>query len=288
VSDPTANEPWRQRYRHMRVLEVLRVRRVTPLMHRVTLGGDEIRGIPEGPNLKLVIPPRGTPNPVWPIHGPDRKLAMPAGLPPPTTRTYSLRRLDRAAGELDVDFVMHGKGIASTWASEAQPGDKIGIGGPGGPEVRPAEWYLLAGDHTALPAISRILEQLPPDARGEAVVEVPDRLEQQNIERPAGVNLTWVHSNGTDALETTVREMPWPTAQKIYAWLAAESSAVRSLRSYVRDEKRLGRGEFLAIGYWRRGMSEPEYHDKLDHDRGEDFYDAIRDEEQHRHEDHSH
>lgn len=288
VSNSTADEPWRQRYRHMRVLEVLRVQRVTPLMHRVTLGGDEIRGIPEGPNLKLVIPPRGTTNPVWPIHGPDRKLAMPAGHPAPTTRTYSLRRLDRAAGELDVDFVMHGDGIASNWASEAQPGDKIGIGGPGGPEVRPADWYLLAGDHTALPAISRILEQLPRDARGEAVVEVPDRLEQQNIDRPAGMNLTWVHSNEPDALERAVREIAWPAGPKVYAWLAAESSAVRSLRSYVRDERKLGRGEFLAIGYWHRGMSEPEYHDKLDHDRAEDFYDAIRDEEQHRHADHTH
>lgn len=263
----------------MRVLEVRRVKRVTPMMHRVTLGGDEIRGIKDGPNLKLVIPQCCTEDPAWPVHGPDRKMAMPPGYPFPITRTYSLRRLDRAAGELDVDFVMHGDGIASNWASAARPGDRIGIGGPGGPEPRPAEFYLLAGDHTALPAMSRILEKLPRDARGRAFVEVPDRLEEQEIDRPPGMELNWVHSTGPGVLEAAVREMRWPDGKKIYAWLAAESAAVRSLRSYVRDERRLGRGEFLAIGYWRRGMSEPEYHEKMDHDRGEDFYDAIRDEE---------
>lgn len=283
-----ANEPWRGRYRNMRVLEVLRVKRITPLMHRVTLGGEEICGIPEGPNIKLIILPRGTKDPVWPIHGPDGKRAMPPGCPEPTTRTYSLRRLDRAAGELDVDFVMHGAGVASIWAEEARPGDRIGIGGPGGPEVRPADWYLLAGDHTALPAISRILEHLPSDARGHAFVEVPNAFEEQDILRPAGVTLTWVYTKGVDALERAVRTMPWPSEKKIYAWLAAESSAVRSLRGYVRDEKGLNRGEFLSIGYWRRGMSEPEYHEKLDHDRVEDFYEAIRDEMQQPHLDHTH
>jgi NADPH-dependent ferric siderophore reductase len=283
-----AKEPWRQRYRNMRVLEVLCVKRITPLMQRVTLGGDEIHGIPEGPNLKLVIPPPGTRDPVWPVRGADGKPAMPSGHAMVITRTYSLRRLDRAAGELDVDFVMHGDGVASNWAKQARPGDKIGIGGPGGPEVRPAEWVLLAGDHTALPAISRILEKLPPDAQGEAVIEVPDAQEEQTLSRPPGVRVTWAHADAGRGLEAAVRALSWPSGKTVYAWLAAESLAVRALRSYVRDEKGLGRGEFLAIGYWRRGMNEPEYHEKLDHDRGEDFYDAIRDELQQRDHDHAH
>jgi NADPH-dependent ferric siderophore reductase len=272
----------------MRVLEVMRVKRVTPLMQRVTLGGDEIHGIPEGPNIKLVIPPRGVKEPAWPIQGPDGKRTMPPGHPEPITRTYSLRRLDRAAGELDVDFVMHGSGVASNWAETAQPGDKIGIGGPGGPEVRPADWYLLAGDHTALPAISRILEHLPADARGQAFVEVPNANEEQDIQHPEGITLTWLHTGDVDTLEKAVRAVPWSSAKSIYAWLAAESSVVRSLRQYVRDEKALPRDRFLSIGYWRRGMSEPEYHEKLDHDRVEDFYEAIRDEMQPAHLDHAH
>ncbi len=288
MSEAKTDQPWRQRYRHMRVLEVLRVERITPMMQRVTLGGTEIHGIPEGPNLKLVIPPRGTKDYAWPIHGPDGKLAMPPGHPAPTTRTYSLRRLDRAAGEMDIDFVMHGAGVASTWAEEARPGDKIGIGGPAGPEVRPADWYLIAGDQTALPAISRILEQLPPEAEGQVFIQVPGRSEEQRLACPQGMMLNWIHASDASTLEAAVRATPWPSGKKIYAWFAAESSIVRSLRSYARDERGLGRREFLAIGYWRRGMSEPEYHEKLDHDRGEDFYEAIRDEKRHQHSDHTH
>lgn len=275
-------EPWRQRFRGMRVLEVKRVEHVTPLMRRVTLGGREMQAIPDGPNLKLVIPPRGT-TPVWPMRGTGSDPVMPPGHPMPITRTYSVRRLDRAAGELDVDFVMHGAGVASTWAQEAKPGDTIGVGGPGGLEVRPADWYLLAGDHTALPAISRILETLPEDARGEAFVEVPNRSEEQHIDYRAGVSLTFLHRDGAKPgapglLEAAVRSSPWQSGKTIFAWMAAESSIVRSLRHYVRDERGLGRREFLAIGYWRRGMAEPEYHEKFDHDRGEDYHEIAREE----------
>jgi NADPH-dependent ferric siderophore reductase len=288
VNGSEGHEPWRARFRSMRVLDVLRVQRVTPLMQRVTLGGAEMRGIPDGPNIKLVIPPRGAP-PVWPMRGADGGgPVMPPGHPMPVTRTYSVRRLDREAGELDVDFVLHGEGIASRWAEEARPGDTIGIGGPGGLEVRPADWYLLAGDHTALPAISRILEMLPPDARGQAFVEVPDRSEEQRLAYAADVSLTWVHRTGlkpgsSRKLEEAVRGMTWPHRGSGFAWLAAESSVVRSLRHYVRDERGLTRREFLAIGYWRCGLSEPEYHDKFDHDRGEDYHEIVREEHQRRH-----
>lgn len=293
MSEPANDQPWNARYRGMRVLQVKRVARVTPLMQRVTLGGDEIRGIFEGPNLKLVFPRGDKGSPIWPMPGEGSKPLMPPGVAAPITRTYSLRRLDRAAGELDIDFVMHGHGVASTWAEHAQPGDLIGIGGPGGIDPRPADWYLLAGDHTALPAISRILEVLPADACGQAFVEIPDRSEEQDLRHPAGVALTWIHRDGEKPgecrrLEAAVRAAPWPDGQRVFAWLAAESTLVRSMRHYVRDERGLGKREFLSIGYWRLGLSEPEYSDKFDHDRGEDFQEALRDEHELRHAEHAH
>ncbi|WP_398471163.1 siderophore-interacting protein [Tardiphaga sp.] len=282
MSQASNDDPWRARYRNIRVLDVLRVTRVTPMMQRVTLGGDEIRGIKDAPNIKLMLPPREG-APVWPLKGENGKPLLPPGQSMPISRTYSLRRLDRDSGEIDVDFVMHGEGAASTWAEHARPGDKIGVGGPMGPEVRPADWYLIAGDHTALPAISRILGQLAPDARGSVFIEVPNAGERQELSIPPSMELHWLYTDEGGDLERSVRAAPWPDGKKVYAWLAAESTTVRSLRSYVSQERGLGRGEFLAIGYWRRGMSEPEYHEKLDHDRGEDFYEAIRDELQHAH-----
>lgn len=254
-------------------------------MQRVTLCGPEMEDIPDGPNIKLVMPPRDGSAPVWPMRGDNGKPALPPGHSMPITRTYSVRRLDREAGELDVDFVMHGDGAASSWAENARPGDVIGIGGPGGLDVRPADWYLFAGDHTALPAISRILEKLPADAKGEVLIHIPGASEQQDLRRPSGMSLTWLHETDIKAgralsLDKAVRALAWPTSGTIFAWLSAESSLVRSMKAYVRDERGLTRREFLAIGYWRAGMSEPEYHEKFDHDRGEEFHATVREEDE--------
>ena len=89
--------------------------------------------------------------------------------------------------ELEVDFVLHGDGPASSWAAQAQPGQALIMAGPG-PNylIDPgADWFLLAGDDAALPAIETILDALPVEARargdlgmirkGETFYQVPDR-----------------------------------------------------------------------------------------------------------------
>jgi len=104
----------------------------------------------------------------------------------PAMRTYTIRAVRPAENEIDVDIVLHGLvGVASTWASTAPVGSPLIVCGPnadhdgphGGVDFHPparAARILLAGDETALPAIANILERLPADARGCALVEVPD------------------------------------------------------------------------------------------------------------------
>lgn len=72
-------------------------------------------------------------------------------------------------------------GRASEWAKNARPGGNILIGGPGPKKLldNTADWCLLVGDMTALPAISVNIEQLPADARGYAVIEVTDESDIQ-------------------------------------------------------------------------------------------------------------
>lgn len=275
-----------RRYRGIRVLEVIRARNITPRMRRVTLGGPEIEGFGTGPNVKLLIPPAHLQTPEWPLSGSDGRAIWPAADRRPTVRTYSLRRFDPAAGEIDIDFVLHGEhGVASRWAATARPGDVVGIGGPGGRTVSSAGFYLLAGDHTALPAISAILEKLPADARGHAFIQVPDAAEEQSLTRPAGVSLTWLHDAAsmqphTTPLEDAVRAMPWSSDQTMFAWIGCESSTVRALKSFVRDERGLDRRNFLAVGYWRRGMTESAYHEAYNNDRDDDYYKALREDMQ--------
>lgn len=278
--------PRHLRYRHIRVLEVLRATRVTPAMRRITLGGEEIEGFGSGPNVKVLIPAPGAGVPQWPLAGADGRAIWPADPHRPVTRTYSVRRFDARAGELDIDFVLHDEhGQASRWASAAQPGDLVGIGGPGGRTVSAADFYLFAGDQTALPAISAILEKLPADARGEAFIEIPDAGEEQWLARPAGVRVHWLHRGDVAAgratlLQDAVRAFPWPDAERIFAWIGCESAAMRELRAYVRDERKLDRRSILAIGYWRIGMTETEYGKSFKNDRDEDYFRTMQEEMQ--------
>jgi NADPH-dependent ferric siderophore reductase len=100
-----------------------------------------------------------------------------------------------------VDFVLHGDGPASSWAAQAEVGQKIVIGGPRGSMIIPDafDWYLLAGDETALPAIGRRLEELPAAARAVAVIEVASKEEEQLLRTNAQAEIIWVHRNGAEA-----------------------------------------------------------------------------------------
>lgn len=129
-------------------------------------------------------------------------------------RTYTVRseRLDAVYPEIDIDFVMHfddagNGGPAANWAATAKPGDALTIIGPnnraaqcttagayGGIEWRPglAQRILLAGDETAVPAISAILESLPADMTGHAFLEVPSAADFQDISTAADIQITWL------------------------------------------------------------------------------------------------
>src|SRR4051794_18233046 len=92
-------------------------------------------------------------------------------------RTYTALFPDVAAGTLAIDFVTHGdEGGAGPWALRAQPGDRLEARGPGG-AYRPdpeADWHLLVGDESAVPAITAALEVLPAGAVARVVVLVED------------------------------------------------------------------------------------------------------------------
>src|SRR5690606_1656447 len=84
-------------------------------------------------------------------------------------RSDTVRRVDADAREIWIDFVVHGdEGVAGPWARSVAPGTEVAVRGPGG-GYRPdpsADFHLLAGDETAVPAVAAALESLPQDAVG--------------------------------------------------------------------------------------------------------------------------
>jgi NADPH-dependent ferric siderophore reductase len=123
-------------------------------------------------------------------------------------RTYTVRAVRPDVREVDIVFVAHGDaGPASAWAAHAAPGDEIVLIGPDelspgrtvGIDWRPGdvETYVLAGDETAAPAIASIVESLPDDARGVAIIEVPADGDRLEISAPDGVEVRWLARGAT-------------------------------------------------------------------------------------------
>ncbi len=173
---------------------VTAVEQISPSFKRITFGGAALRtfGNPHrtlDQRIKLIFPgATGLPNlsststyAEWTALSPHSRGDM---------RTYSIR--DLVVGEdgscvLVVDFA-HGVaapevGPAARWVASATPGQQLLVYGPrrgrldgGGIEYHPgdAENVLIVGDETAVPAISRILEETASStANVLALLEVP-------------------------------------------------------------------------------------------------------------------
>jgi NADPH-dependent ferric siderophore reductase len=251
------------RKRAPRVAEVLRTYRVTPRMIRVVLGGQGLADFPAGAftdhYVKLLFPPAGAPYRV--PYDPEQVRAELPREQWPVTRTYTVRAWDADVGELTIDFVHHGdEGLAGPWAAAARPGDRIQLMGPGGGYAPnpTADWHLLAGDESALPAIGAALERLPAGARVLVFAEVAGTAEEQaELQGGPGVALTWVHRDGEPgaALVAAVRAADLPAGTG-HVFVHGEAATVRELRRHLRDRRGLD-PKFTSIsGYWRRGDTE--------------------------------
>lgn len=249
-----------------RKLTVLRKKSVTPNMLRITLGGEGMQDFPEDQEsayIKLLFTRSNS-------QGEDlgKQFLSENRDERPIMRTYTVRSQRQNPAEIDVDFVIHSSaGPASLWAAESQLGDQLYVGGPGGKKlVDPeADWFFIAGDMTALPAISVNLEMLPEGARGYAVLEILHESDKQLLKVPSSMEIHWVvnpnpHENFS-CLSDTVKALPMLDGNPS-VWVACEFTAMRELRRYFRNECQINRKDLYVSSYWKRGVSEDE-HKKL-------------------------
>jgi NADPH-dependent ferric siderophore reductase len=242
------------------VLTVVAVAEVTPSVRRVTLSGTPAAVAAAGPTVNLLVPRVGDAAPRWPHVARDGRIVWPEGSHGISLRSYTARRQDPGAGTVDIDFVLHGDGPAAGWAAAAAPGALLGVAGAGALGERPAGYLLLAGDETALPAISRILAAAPPATGGLALIEVADAAEEQPLATPVGIAVRWLHRDGiapgeSALLADAVAALDRPEGDDVFVWVAAESGVVRTVRADLRGRWGLGRAQHHAIGYWRRGRA---------------------------------
>lgn len=242
----------------MREIEVLRVERLSLHMQRVIFGGDALRGfLSASPDdhVKLFFP-NSQGQLVLPSLA-EGRLQHPEGVEPSPMRDYTPRRYDDELNELTIDFVIHGVGPASNWAEQAQPGQRIGAGGPRGSFMVANDFdhYVMIGDETALPAIGRWLDELPYGAHAIVLAEIPGSGDQQSLSSQARIDLTWLARSNTDAassqlLETALEQLPTPSGDSFW-WIATESGRARRMRQYLTDDRGIPKDWLRATGYWK-------------------------------------
>lgn len=254
-----------------RRLQVLRITDVTPGMRRITLGGPGLapHHAPNGMEVgafrsdgfddefKIFLRHPDAEAPVVPEQR-DGTLNWPRENPHLVFRTYTARRWDAQAGELDFDLVMHGVGAATSWARQVKVGDYLDIAGPKSSAGHPrgAQWVLAIADESALPAVGRWLEEWPTGCEGHFLIEIERDEHRQDLPIPPGVNITWLSHEGAAAGTTTLlfdalQKLEWPEDKKVYAWAAGEAITLVPIRRWLKKEKGLPREQMEVTGYWR-------------------------------------
>ncbi|MET9255417.1 siderophore-interacting protein [Streptomyces sp. NPDC048182] len=247
---------------------VLRTERVSPFMHRVTVGGPDLAGFPwlgydHWFRLFLQLPHQ-------------RRLRLPEfsgtrwyqpylAIPEderPHCANYSVAGFRAEAAEMDIDFVVHlgptgeVEGRAAVWACAARPGDALAVLDQGILFDCPpdASEVVIAADETGLPATAGILRSLPRTAVGRVVQEVPSAADRRPLDAPAGVRVSWVvradprSVPGAAALAELRRITSADPAG--YAFVVGESNLATEGRRHLR---RLGlpKERITFSGFWR-------------------------------------
>ncbi|RJK94866.1 siderophore-interacting protein [Vallicoccus soli] len=237
---------------------------LTPTMVRVVLGGGDLhRFAPVEATdayVNLAFAPEGA------DYGGAFDPAVVAATRPrheqPARRRFTVRRWDAGAGELTVDFVVHGDvGVAGRWAARAVPGDVLVLEGPAG-GYRPdpgAAVHLMLGDESALPGVAAALEVLPAGARAVVRLVVDGPGHELALGTRADLDLAWLHRTGSpedvDLLLRATRDLVLPPGP-VHAFVHGEAEEVRGVRRHLLVDRGLPRAGMSCSPYWRRTMTD--------------------------------
>nr|WP_240157220.1 siderophore-interacting protein [Pseudonocardia broussonetiae] len=238
------------------------VQQLTPHLVRVVLGGEGLDGFAAGDftdhYVKLAFPPPGAPYEV-PFDPAEVRATLPREQWP-VLRTYTVRSWED--GKLAIDFVVHGDtGVAGPWAQAAKPGDLLVLRGPGG-AFRPdpeADWHLMAGDESAVPAIAVSLARVPEGVPVHVFLEVDGPADEMELTSPGALSISWLHRDADpgapDLLLRAVEKLEFP-AGRVCAFVHGEAVATRALRKHLLGERAVPRADLSVSGYWRRTFTE--------------------------------
>ncbi len=247
----------------MRQVTVQTIEQVTPRVRRIVFGGEALAGFTAprpGAHIKLLFGanPNEPPDP--------KKLRS-------QMRTYTPRKFNPETNELTVEVVLHGSGLASTWAAQAQVGDALTIAGPGGGMEIPdaPKTMVMLVDESAIPAAGAVLEALPTSCQPIIICEVEDAREQRSLSSMIEVEPIWLFRQEKAATPGKLLEDYLPNIlgvvkdfDDVFWWIACEANAMRRMRSQLLNKHKVSKDRLVSRGYWKLDTS-----NHPDHDYGE-------------------
>lgn len=252
--------------------EVVRADRISPNFVRLTVAGDELarwRDLGFDQWFRLAIPVAGDATRFdrmadkFDMRGYLKFLTLPKATRP-EIRNYTVREFRADAREMDIDFVVHESddpshaGVAAPWAASLPVGARVALidQGCGYRIVENADRVVLVGDESALPAVLGILRDLPRDAVGHAIIEVPSDEDRQPIEAPSRVSVQWLVREhgarpGAAALDA-LRALPAEATEgTVSAFVAGEQQLATGGRRFLVGERGVAKQAIDFCGYWR-------------------------------------
>ena len=232
-----------------RMAEVRRVAMVNACLARVTLGGSELEGFAidePAASVRLLLPSPASRELIMPTWNGNEFLL--ADGQRPVIRTFT-PLLSTDTTQLDVEIVLHDEGLASQWATDARSGDPAAVSGPGrGYVIDPeADSYVLAGDESAIPALTQLLESLAPTSAVSVFVEARDDARRALPDHPRAA-LEWC-----DSLFDALRDAELTDVTRV--WAAGEAAAMQRIRRHLFEERGIARRQATIRGYWKHGLA---------------------------------
>jgi len=225
---------------------------------RLTLAGPALAGLDIGlpaASVRLLVPDdpsRPADLPIW-----NGNEFLRSDGTRPTIRTLTPVRFDLTAAALEVEIVLHGDGPLSAWASARPLGSSTAVSGTGrGYTVDPAaSSFLLAGDESAIPALSVLLGAIAPTATIVVLIEAAEPVIPASLPHHPGATVSWLGrapgARPGDALGAAIATLDLDP--DIRVWAAGEAAGVHRLRQHLFDERGIPRSRAVVRGYWKIG-----------------------------------
>lgn len=243
-------------------VHLTRLRSVTPLGRsflRIAIQAQDLSSFREDAiHFRLLLPPAGCTSPQWPQLAENGATLWPKGDKALHRPVYTTRSICHDSNTMEFDLFVHDGGRATNWARSARAGDQLAIIGPGGGGIPDTRRILIYADETALPAAARILETLPRDSTGTALLLADGGADcGYPVSAPPGISLRWINRATTpdNSPLATAALADLPDHCDHFLWFASEKSETKQVRETLRpagaDPKVDAATSYIAA-YWSK------------------------------------